>query len=86
MNMNVAKLIEVEKKYEEEVEERKKVQERLETVCTQLSETEQRAKDMVKELEETRNQLSKLWALNLPFLNFTKFYLSINCFRYCGNI
>lgn len=58
MNMNVAKLIEVEKKYEEEVEERKKVQERLETVCTQLSETEQRAKDMVKELEETRNQLN----------------------------
>ncbi|XP_022829422.1 myosin heavy chain, striated muscle-like [Spodoptera litura] len=58
MNVNVAKLIEAEKKYEQEVEERKKVEERLETVCGQLLETEHGAKDMAKELEETRNQLN----------------------------
>ncbi|CAH0668976.1 unnamed protein product [Spodoptera exigua] len=58
MNINVAKHIETEKKYEEEREERKKVEERLEAVCNQLLETELGAKELAKELQETRNKIN----------------------------
>ncbi|KAH9640647.1 hypothetical protein HF086_000591 [Spodoptera exigua] len=58
MNINVAKHIETEKKYEEEREERKKVEDRLEAVCNQLLETELGAKELAKELQETRNKIN----------------------------
>lgn len=58
MNVNVAKLIEAEKKYEEKVEEKNNLEVKLESLCSKLMESELRAKDLTKELEETKAKLS----------------------------
>lgn len=57
MNMNVAKLIETEKKYEEEVDEKKCIEAKVESLCAQLLDSELRFKDITKELQETQDKL-----------------------------
>ncbi|XP_047023711.1 cilia- and flagella-associated protein 58-like [Helicoverpa zea] len=59
MNINVAKLIETEKKYEEQSEHKKALETKVETLCSQLLEAELQLKDATKELLDTKEQLSQ---------------------------
>ncbi|XP_072941659.1 uncharacterized protein [Epargyreus clarus] len=56
---NVEKIIEFEKKYNEEIEERKKCDTQIELLCTQLVETELRYKDTAALVQEQKLLLSK---------------------------
>lgn len=58
MKVNVAKLIETEKKYEEEVEEKRNIEVKVESITSQLLESELRCKDLTTELQETKEKLS----------------------------
>ncbi|KAJ0179249.1 hypothetical protein K1T71_004961 [Dendrolimus kikuchii] len=57
MNINVAKLIETESKYGEEIEDKKRLEIKVESLCAQLLETQLRLKDITKELEDKDLQL-----------------------------
>lgn len=59
MNINVAQLVETKKKYEDELEEKIKLQAKVELLCAQLLESELRLKDVTKELQETQEKISK---------------------------
>ncbi|XP_028177176.1 myosin-11-like isoform X1 [Ostrinia furnacalis] len=59
MNINVVKLIEIEKRYEDEKEEKHKLEAKVESLCSQLLESELRHKDMCKQLQEKEAQLCK---------------------------
>lgn len=59
MNNNVLKLIEIEKKYEDEKEDKHKLENKVESLCSQLIESELRYKDICKQLQEREAQLSK---------------------------
>lgn len=59
MNVNVVKLIEAEKKYEQEAEDRIKLEAKLEPLCAQLLEAELRLKDASKQLQEKENEIGK---------------------------
>ncbi|XP_026746828.1 COP1-interactive protein 1-like isoform X2 [Trichoplusia ni] len=58
MNINVAQLVETKKKYEDELEEKIKLQAKVELLCAQLLESELRLKDLTKELQETQEKIS----------------------------
>uniref|UniRef100_A0A2A4JGC0 Uncharacterized protein n=1 Tax=Heliothis virescens TaxID=7102 RepID=A0A2A4JGC0_HELVI len=59
MNMNVAKLIETEKKYEEQSEQKKNLEAKMESLCSQLLDSEIRLKELTKELQDTKERLSQ---------------------------
>ncbi|XP_049865177.1 coiled-coil domain-containing protein 18-like isoform X2 [Pectinophora gossypiella] len=59
LNANISKLTETEKKFDEEKEERKKLESKLECLCSQLLESELRYKDALKQLQEQDAQLTK---------------------------
>lgn len=59
MNNNVMKLLEIEKRYEDEKEDKQKLEEKVESLCSQLLESELRYKDACKQLQEREAQLSK---------------------------
>lgn len=52
MASNVAKLVETEKKYEEQNEDKKRLEVKLELICTQLLEAEVRQNTALQELHE----------------------------------
>lgn len=57
MNINVVKLIEIEKRYEDEKEEKHQLESKLESLCSQLLESELRHKDLSKQIQEKELQL-----------------------------
>lgn len=57
MNVNVVKLIETEKKYEQVVEDRTELEAKVESLCTQLFETELHLKDATKQMQEKENEI-----------------------------
>ncbi|XP_052751537.1 LOW QUALITY PROTEIN: myosin heavy chain, striated muscle-like [Galleria mellonella] len=57
INMNGVKVIETDKKYKEEIEERKKLQEKLETLHAQLLESELRNNELNNELKDKEIKL-----------------------------
>ncbi|XP_021204824.1 putative leucine-rich repeat-containing protein DDB_G0290503 [Bombyx mori] len=57
MNLNIAKLIEIEKKYNDSIEEKKTLQENIDDLRTDLLESELRVKDLVRELDEKESIL-----------------------------
>lgn len=59
MNLNIAKLIEIEKKYNDSIEEKKTLQENIDDLRTDLLESELRVKDLVRELDEKESILGK---------------------------
>lgn len=64
LNSNVTKLIETENKYEEEKEEKTKLEAKLKAICDQVMETESRYKEAIKELQEKDIKLSQyLWLI-----------------------
>ncbi|CAB3225010.1 unnamed protein product [Arctia plantaginis] len=77
MNVNIAKLIETEKKFDVQVEEKKKVLEKLEAMCAQTVECEMRNKNLEIVLREKETQLGKAlkyekeWQTTKEELNLT---------------
>lgn len=59
LHQNKAKLIDSEKKYEEEVEKNLMLQKRIQSQCAQLAESELHYKDTMKQLKQTELTLSK---------------------------
>lgn len=59
MNLNVAKLVETEKKYDMEVDEKNQLTSNNESLRSQLLETQLRVKDIMNELEEKDMELGK---------------------------
>lgn len=57
MNVNIAKLIETEKKFDVQVEEKEKALEKLEAACAQKVECEMRNKNLEIVLREKETQL-----------------------------
>ncbi|CAH0628987.1 unnamed protein product [Chrysodeixis includens] len=58
MNINVAQLVETKKKYEDELEEKIKLQAKVESLCAQLLESELRLKDVTKDMQDTQDKIS----------------------------
>lgn len=58
-NLNSENLAKTEKKFDEEKEERQKLDNKLESLCTQLYESELRYKDVLHQLQEKDIQYSK---------------------------
>lgn len=59
MNVNLAKLIETEKKYQEEVEEKKELVANLASARAQVEEYEVRNKELTERLTDNETQLSE---------------------------
>ncbi|KAM3968304.1 uncharacterized protein ACR2FA_007664 [Aphomia sociella] len=59
MNVNIVKVIETDKKFQEEKEGKKILEEKLESLCAQLLESQLRNKDLYKELEDKELKLGK---------------------------
>lgn len=57
MNVNVVKLIETEKKYEQVVQDKTGLEAKVESLCAQLLETELRLKDATKQMQEKESEL-----------------------------
>lgn len=69
LNKGVAKLIEAEKKYNDEMENKSELKETIESQCAHLLEYELRYKSTLKQLQETESTLSKY------FICKSKYYI-----------
>lgn len=58
LNKNIAKLIDVEKKYNDEIGNKKQLLKTIESQCARLIEYELRHKDTMKQLQETERTSS----------------------------
>lgn len=78
-NLNSEKLAKTEKKFDDEKEERQKMDSKLESLCTQLFESELRYKDVLHQLQEKDIQYSKfifIQGLNYSTIAKKRYFVS----------
>ncbi|KAL4713526.1 hypothetical protein ACJJTC_007764 [Scirpophaga incertulas] len=75
MSSHIAKVIENEKKYSDEKQERLKLLDKVESLCEKLSESESRYKDLCMQLQDRDTQINKYTELQIE-LDSTKTQLN----------